>query len=222
MIYLALFFAVFLGYGFAILLKEKKTQQLSLPLAFSGAFLLAVTLFKLLPQVYQSSNKYVGPFVMVGILLQICLEFLSKGAEHGHVHLHDNKRSFPWLLFCSLSIHALFEGFPIAEHSSMFIGVLVHKIPIAMILSVFFIKAKYPLFTILSFLFLFASMTPLGSWLSINSPDVMVFKDELNAISIGIFLHVSTTILFESSKDHKFNLAKLSTIIAAIIIAYFM
>lgn len=222
MIYLALFFAVFLGYGVAILLKEKKAQQLSLPLAFSGAFLLAVTLFNLLPQVYQSSNKYVGPFVMVGILLQICLEFLSKGAEHGHVHLHDNKRSFPWLLFCSLSIHALFEGFPIAEHSSMFVGVLVHKIPIAMILSVFFIKAKYPLFTILSFLFLFASMTPLGSWLSVNSPDVMVFKDELNAISIGIFLHVSTTILFESSKDHKFNLAKLSTIIAAIIIAYFM
>ena len=222
MIYLALFFAVFLGYGVAILLKEKKAQQLSLPLAFSGAFLLAVTLFNLLPQVYQSSYKYVGPFVMVGILLQICLEFLSKGAEHGHVHLHDNKRSFPWLLFCSLSIHALFEGFPIAEHSSMFVGVLVHKIPIAMILSVFFIKAKYPLFTILSFLFLFASMTPLGSWLSVNSPDVMVFKDELNAISIGIFLHVSTTILFESSKDHKFNLAKLSTIIAAIIIAYFI
>jgi hypothetical protein len=33
---------------------------------------------------------------------------------------------------------------------------------------------------------------------------------------------VSTTILFESSKDHKFNLAKLSTIIAAIVIAYFI
>jgi hypothetical protein len=74
----------------------------------------------------------------------------------------------------------------------------------------------------LSFLFLFASMTPLGSWLSLNSPEVMVYKDELNAISIGIFLHVSTTILFESSKDHKFNLAKLSTIIAAIVIAYFI
>ena len=222
MIYLALFFAVFIGYGVAILLKEKKAQQLSLPLAFSGAFLLAVTLFELLPEVYQSSNKYVGPFIMVGIFLQICLEFLSKGAEHGHVHLHDTKKSFPWLLFCSLSIHALFEGFPIAGHSSMFIGVFVHKIPIAMILSFFFIKAKYPLVSILSFLFLFASMTPLGSWLSLNSPDVMIFKDELNAISIGIFLHVSTTILFESSKDHKFNLAKLSTISAAIAIAYFI
>ena len=45
MIYLALFFAVFVGYGVALLLKEKNAQQLSLPLAFSGAFLLAVTLF---------------------------------------------------------------------------------------------------------------------------------------------------------------------------------
>ena len=222
MIYLALFFAVFVGYGVVLLLKEKNAQLLSLPLAFSGAFLLAVTLFELLPEVYQASNEYVGPFIMVGILLQICLEFLSKGAEHGHIHIHANQKSFPWLLFISLSIHALFEGFPITGHSSMFIGVLVHKIPIAMILSFFFIKAKYPLVTILSFLFLFASMTPLGSWISLNSPEVMVFKDELNAISIGIFLHVSTTILFESSKDHKFNLAKLSTIIAAIVIAYFI
>jgi zinc transporter ZupT len=222
MIYLALFFAVFVGYGVAVVLKNKKEQQLSLPLAFSGAFLLAVTLFELLPEVYQSTNEYVGPFIMVGILLQICLEFLSKGAEHGHVHIHANKHTFPWLLFISLSIHALFEGFPIAGHSSMFVGVLVHKIPIAMILSFFFIKAKYPLVTILSFLFLFASMTPLGSWLSSNISEIIVYRDELNAISIGIFLHVSTTILFESSKDHKFNLAKLSTIIAAIVIAYFI
>tara|TARA_B100000795_G_scaffold183596_1_gene139232 strand:+ start:9788 stop:10456 length:669 start_codon:yes stop_codon:yes gene_type:complete len=222
MIYLALFFAVFVGYGVAVILKNKKAQKLSLPLAFSGAFLLAVTLFELLPEVYQTTSEFVGPFIMVGILLQICLEFLSKGAEHGHVHIHANKNTFPWLLFISLSIHALFEGFPIAGHSSMFIGVLVHKIPIAMILSFFFIKAKYPLVTILSFLLLFASMTPLGSWLSSNVSEIIAFKDELNAISIGIFLHVSTTILFESSKDHKFNLAKLSTIIAAIVIAYFI
>ena len=222
MIYVVLFFAVFLGYGLALLFKQINAQQLSLPLAFSGAFLLAVTLFELLPDVYQSKNEYAGPLIMVGMLLQICLEFLSKGAEHGHVHIHTNKKSFPWLLFISLSIHALFEGFPIAGHSSVFIGVFVHKIPISMILSFFFIKAKYPLVTILSFLLLFAIMTPLGSWVSLKSPELMVYKDELNSISIGIFLHVSTTILFESSKDHKFNLAKLSTIIAAIVIAYFI
>ena len=76
MIYLVLFFAVFVGYGIALLVKQNNAQQLSMPLAFSGAFLLAVTLFKLLPDVYQSTNEYVGQFIMVGILLQICLEFL--------------------------------------------------------------------------------------------------------------------------------------------------
>ena len=222
MIYVALFLAVFVGYGIALFLNDEKARQLSLPLAFSGAFLLAVTIFELLPEVYQSSNTYVGPFIMVGILLQICLEFLSKGAEHGHIHIHSENKTFPWLLFCSLSIHALFEGFPVAGHSSIFIGILVHKVPIAMILSFFFIKAKYPLSIILSFLVLFASMTPLGSWVLANNPDVMLYNDELNALSIGIFLHVSTTILFESSKDHKFNLAKLSTIITAILVAYFI
>lgn len=222
MIYIALFFAVFFGYGIAVVLKNKKKQYISLPLAFSGAFLLAVTLFELLPEVYQTSNKHIGPFIMLGILLQICLEFLSKGAEHGHVHIHSERRSFPWLLFISLSIHALFEGIPVSGHHSMFIGVLVHKIPIAMILSFFFIKAKYPIVTIFTFLALFASMTPLGSWLSSNISEVIQFKDYLNAISIGIFLHVSTTILFESSKDHKFNITKLSTIIIAILIAYFI
>ena len=222
MIYIALFLAVFVGYGIALFLNDEKAHQLSLPLAFSGAFLLAVTIFELLPEVYQSSKTNVGPFIMVGILLQICLEFLSKGAEHGHIHIHSENKTFPWLLFCSLSIHALFEGFPVAGHSSIFIGILVHKVPIAIILSFFFIKAKYPLSTILSFLVLFASMTPLGSWVLANNPDVMLYNDELNALSIGIFLHVSTTILFESSKDHKFNLAKLSTIITAILVAYFI
>ncbi|MDB4280415.1 hypothetical protein N9863_02210, partial [Flavobacteriaceae bacterium] len=57
----------------------------------------------------------------------------------------------------------------------------------------------------------------------INSQLFILFRDPVERIiSIGIFLHVSTTILFESSKDHKFNLAKLSTIIAAIVIAYFI
>jgi len=37
---------------------------------------------------------------------------------------------------------------------------------------------------------------------------------------IGIFLHVSTTILFEASKNHSFNATKLAVVIAGILIAY--
>jgi len=154
--------------------------------------------------------------------LQIFLEFFSQGAEHGHVHTQLKNHVFPWILFFSLSIHALFEGFPINKANNLMAGVIVHKIPIALILSLFFIKANYSKTRTILFLFLFALMTPLGSWVSINFEVLQLYKTQINAIAIGIFLHVSTTILFESSKDHKFNLSKMIAVIVAIIIAYLL
>ena len=222
MTYLLLFLAVAAGYLIAILLKTKEIKRMSLYLAFSGAFLLAVTIFELLPEVFSTPTKNIGVFIMAGIMLQIFLDFFSKGAEHGHVHLDLVDKSFPWLLFFSLSIHALLEGFPISEENNLLVGVIVHKIPIAVILSFFFIKANYNKVNTLLFLGLFALMTPLGNWISNSFSFVELYKTEINALVIGIFLHVSTTILFESSKDHKFNLAKLVTIILAIALAYFI
>jgi zinc transporter ZupT len=220
--YLLLFLAVAAGYLIALLLKTKEIKQMSIYLAFSGAFLLAITIFELLPEAFEIPSKRIGVYIMGGIMLQIFLEFFSKGAEHGHVHWHSEKKNFPWLLFLSLSIHALFEGFPISEDNNLLIGVIVHKIPIAIILSLFFMKEEYSKTTIVLFLTLFALMTPLGNWISNNFSVIQDYKTEISAIVIGIFLHVSTTILFESSRDHKFNLAKLITIVLAIGIAYLL
>ena len=222
MVYLFLFISVVIGYALALLLKVKDVKQISIFLAFSGAFLLSVTIFELLPEVYHTASKNIGVYIIIGILLQIFLDFFSKGAEHGHVHLHSKKQLFPWLLFFSLSIHALLEGFPISEDNNLMIGIIVHKIPIALILSLFFIKANYSKTTTLIFLFLFALMTPLGNWMSNNilfSPEQ---ESRITAITIGIFLHVSTTILFESSKNHKFNLSKMIAVVVAVLIAYFL
>ncbi|MGB3143837.1 MAG: ZIP family metal transporter, partial [Maribacter sp.] len=44
----------------------------------------------------------------------------------------------------------------------------------------------------------------------------------LNALVIGVFLHISTVILFESSEGHKFNLRKLLVIVFGVVIAYFL
>ena len=44
----------------------------------------------------------------------------------------------------------------------------------------------------------------------------------MNAIVIGIFLHISTTILFESSEGHKIHLSKLLVIILGVVVAYFI
>jgi zinc transporter ZupT len=219
--YLLLFLAVAIGYLIAVSLRSKQLKQMPIFLAFSGAFLLSMTINELLPEVFKMPTERIGIFIMAGILLQIILEFFSKGAEHGHVHLHITNRNFPWLLFVSLSIHALLEGFPISEQNDILVGIIIHKIPVAIILSVFFIQAQYSRRITLSFLLLFALMTPLGNLLSDQVAVLRDYHTEITAVVIGIFLHVSTTILYESSRDHKFNMAKLLIIVLGFTIAYF-
>jgi len=220
--YLLLFFAVVAGYIIANFLRKKDIGNMSIFMAFSGAFLLSITVFELLPEVFTERTDLIGVYIMSGILLQIILEFFSKGAEHGHVHLNAKTKWFPWLLFISLSIHAFLEGFPIKDGNNLLWGVLIHKIPVAIILSFFFIKSHYSKTITLIFLLLFAIMTPLGNYVMNNFNEASYYSTEITAIVIGIFLHVSTTILFESSKDHKFNLAKLLAIISAIVLAFLL
>lgn len=220
--YLLPVLAVVFGFGFVTIFRPSKKEHMKLLLAFSGAFLLAITIFNLLPSVFSNYQNSYGIFVMAGILLQIFLEFFSKGAEHGHVHIHEDSSKFPWLLFISLSIHAILEGFPMHHHDHLIYGIVVHKIPIAIILTTFFYKSKMSRTSILVFLFLFALMTPLGSLLSEQLTFLEAYQNQITALVIGIFLHISTTILFESSEGHKFNLTKLLVIITATIIAFFV
>lgn len=56
MIYLLPLLSVVLGYIMALILKPQNKKSLKLLLAFSGAFLLALTVTHLLPEVYESSN----------------------------------------------------------------------------------------------------------------------------------------------------------------------
>ncbi|WP_055436824.1 ZIP family metal transporter [Lacinutrix algicola] len=214
--------SVVLGFFIVFAFKPNKAKYLKLLLAFSGAFLLSITVFHFLPEVYNSDYKSVGLFIMIGILLQIILEFFSKGAEHGHVHISKNETTFPWLLFISLSIHSVLEGLPIDGHTNLIYGIIIHKLPVAIILSTFFLASKMSKAKSLAFLLLFALMTPLGVFLSANFNFFEDYHIQISAIVIGIFLHISTTILFESNEDHKFNITKLATIISAIIIAYFI
>ncbi|MCK5401402.1 MAG: ZIP family metal transporter [Flavobacteriaceae bacterium] len=215
-------FAVLIGYVFVLVFKPSKQKNLKLLLAFSGAFLLSITVFNFLPEVYNNNSKSVGLFIMIGILLQIVLEFFSKGAEHGHVHLNKSTSIFPWLLFISLSIHSVLEGLPIDAHDNLIYGIIIHKLPVAIILSTFFLASQLSRVKILFFLTLFALMTPLGVLLSQETDIFKIYYSEISALVIGIFLHISTIILFESNEGHKFNLTKLTTIIVAIAIAYFI
>lgn len=222
MIYILPLLAVLIGFFIALFLKPNSSVAFKLLLSFSGAYLLSVTVFELLPEVYGSGDSQIGIFIMLGLLLQIVLEFLSKGAEHGHIH-HDEKSShFPVLLLISLGIHSLFEGFPLKTADHLLYGVVIHKIPVAAILAAFLLQSKIGKYKVAFFLILFALMTPLGSWMSANFEILNEYTTYISAVVIGIFLHVSTTIIFEASKTHTFNASKLGVIIAGILLAYLM
>lgn len=220
--YLLPLLSVLLGYIIALFLKPKNKTNLKLLLAFSGSFLLSLTVMHLLPDVYESGNTKVGIFIMLGILFQIILEFFSKGAEHGHVHGHDKMIQMPWLLFISLCIHALLEGFPIGNHHDLAFGIAIHHLPIAIILTTFFMNAGLNKTALFLFMLTFAVMTPLGTLVSDSFPMLNQYYTEITAVVIGILFHISSTIIFESSEGHKFNIAKVSMIILGILLAYFL
>jgi zinc transporter ZupT len=220
--YLLPLFSVLLGYGIALFLKTESKTNLKLLLAFSGSFLLSITVINLLPEVYRSLNNNIGLFIMVGILFQIILEFFSKGAEHGHVHGHEKMNQIPWLLFISLCIHAFLEGFPVSHHHNLALGIAIHHLPIAIILTLFFINAQLDKKAIFVFMLTFAVMTPLGTIASDYLPVLNNYYNEITALVIGILFHISSTIIFESSEGHKFNIAKVSMIIFGVILAYFI
>lgn len=220
--YLLPLLSVLLGYGIALFLKPKSKTNLKLLLAFSGSFLLSLTVMHLLPEVYEGHSHNIGIFIMAGILFQIILEFFSKGAEHGHVHGHQTMTHIPWLLFISLCIHAFLEGFPVSHHHNLAIGIAIHHLPIAIILTVFFINSSLDKKAIFAFMLTFAIMTPLGTIISDYLPVLNDYYTEITAVVIGILFHISSTIIFESSEGHKFNVAKVSMIILGIVLAYFI
>jgi len=223
MTYLLPILAVLFSYAFVLLVKQKQKDTFKLLLAFSGAFLLALTVFELLPEVYQKTNaKELGIYIMIGILVQIFLEFFSKGAEHGHMHVQAHKGRIPVVLFISLSLHALLEGIPIEQHQTLLYGILIHKVPIALILSAFLVGSKIRPFYSFLFILLFSFMTPLGSYIAAHSELLIPYYTELTALVIGVLLHISTVILFESSEGHSFNLGKLLVILLGMVVAYFL
>lgn len=211
MIYLLPFLAVLIGAALAFTL-AKKMNYLPLLLSFSGAFLLAITVVNIIPKIYRPDSGRIGIFILIGILLQLILEYLSGGAEHGHLH-HQKSDRFPWLLFISISVHALLEGFPLHLDEHLLVAIMVHKVPIGLILTSFLLKVDFKPIRILPIIGLFALMTPLGSFLEERIPVSADTAQYITAVAIGVFLHVSTTILFETSRDHRFNLSKFLMII---------
>lgn len=227
MSYIVLILSVLLGAFLVLFLKPKK-QFIRLLLAFSGSYLLSVTVLHLLPEVYSNSHehlhdtKYIGILILTGIIIQSILESFSKGAEHGHLHAQNNNKQFPWALFISLCVHAFSEGLPIHQNNNNLLwAIVIHKIPVAIVLTTFLLQSKYSKTIVFLFLFLFSLMSPLGYLLANKVAFFTHNHSEINALIIGVFLHISTVILFESTENHKFKLKKFTAIVFGILLTIF-
>jgi putative Mn2+ efflux pump MntP len=123
-------------------------------------------------------------------------------------------------LFISLCIHAFLEGFPVSHHNDLALGIAIHHLPIAIILTSFFVSSSLNKKAIFLFMLTFAIMTPLGTIVSDFLPQLNDYYTEITAVVIGILFHISSTIIFESSEGHKFNIAKVSMIVIGILLAF--
>jgi zinc transporter ZupT len=215
-------FAVLLSFAALILFPGLRVQSHRLLLSFSGAFLLGITLFELFPTVFVKYEiRETGVFIALGILLQIFLEFFSRGAEHGHVHRSADNSGFSTMLFLSLGLHAFLEGIPLVQNTDIAWGISIHKIPVALIFGSFLLSSGRTPLQNWIIMAVFALMTPLGALFGNISALQQVYPYML-ALAIGMMLHVSTIILFESSKDHKVNLKRFAVIALGMFLAYLL
>lgn len=222
----------------SILNKSKNEQIIKLMLAFSGGFLLSIAFIHFIPELYEFHDFNIGAYILIGFLIQLVLEFFSGGIEHGHVHIHEGAK-LPIALVIALSVHSLLEGIPIgsqlagieiatAHHhgsdNTLLFGVLFHRLPVAIALMTLLVSSKISKVQTWIFLSIFALTTSVGLIIGFNASSVFESDsfDIILAIVVGMFLHISTTIIFETSENHKFNFLKLMTIFTGCALAFFM
>lgn len=236
---IALIGSVFLGGLLVSLLNKSNNEQIiKLTLAFSGGFLLSIGFIHFIPELYEHIDFNVGAYILIGFLIQLILEFFSGGIEHGHVHLHKNAK-LPIGLIIALSIHSILEGIPLGSQlggfeiatshhhgndQTLLFGILFHRLPVAIALMTLLLASGTTKIKAWLVLGLFAITTSVGLFIGVYTGS-MTHNFDFNivlAIVVGMFLHISTTIIFETSENHKFNFLKLLTIFAGCALAFFM
>lgn len=215
---------------------NSNNRNFRLLLVFAGSYLFAITVIHILPELYIHSSdlEWIGVFVLIGFFLQQVLEYLTSGIEHGHMHTdhdhadHSHHHHHPprnlsgFVLLIALCIHAFLEGGMLAHPSegseiydlnAILIGIALHRAP-----------AAFALMTVLAFTFgsrtkplihlvIFSLAAPAGLLLSTFLANNEILSTQalmyLYALVCGNFLHISTTIVFESSPEHRFHAKKL-------------
>lgn len=230
MTYLLLFLSVALGVVIVLLFQPQDKRKIKMLISFAGAYIFTITVLHLLPEAYGATTPAlsgsvdpgfkIGLLVLAGFFVQLLLEFFSHGIEHGHVH-HEHSAKVPLGMMFGLCVHALLEGLPLGGHVGhehagrmLLAGIIIHNIPVSIVLLTMLLHNGVARDKALIWMLIFALMSPLGAGLSDFAGNLEKYSHELMAVVIGIFLHISTTILFESSDEHRLNRLKMLAIAA--------
>ena len=221
------FFLLPLLAGALVRVIRPEAKWLSLLLSFSGAFLLAVVFLHMLPELYAEEGAHIGIWVLSGFLLQVVLEFFSQGIEHGHIHHHGGK-ALPVVTLLSLCLHSFAEGMPFADPEvasdlPFLFGVLLHKMPMAIALATVLLRSGTNGASSWVMLVVFALAAPLGiaTGSLIGAEEGHGFLHHMLGLAIGMLLHISTTIIFESAPDHRFNAKRFVAVAVGVVLAFF-
>jgi zinc transporter ZupT len=240
-----LFFTPLISGLLIYFVRNFRSANFKLLLVFAGAYLFGITVVHILPELYRENQEVelIGLFVLMGFFLQQVLEFFSSGVEHGHIHVHTSHdhghhHSRPAVvLLIALCIHAFLEGGMLAEapngHShydlnAILLGIALHRAPAAFALMTVLVSQLRSRAKAVPHLVVFSLAAPVGLLLSTYFVATETLSERglifLYALVCGNFLHISTTIVFESSPEHRFNAKKLAVAIvgalAAVMVEY--
>jgi zinc transporter ZupT len=222
-----------------------RTVTFKLILVFAGAYLFAITVVHILPDLYLTGSEpeLIGVFVLAGFFLQQFLEYYTSGIEHGHLHAHghrheDAAHSHPatvsaLVLLVALCVHAFLEGAMLTEPpagarldrdvNAILLGIALHRAPAAFALMIVLSAQLRSKKQAIPYLVVFSLAAPIGLVTSSEFVQAELLGQRglifLYALVSVNFLHISTTIVFESSPEHRFNARKLAVAIAGALLA---
>lgn len=233
--------------GLLIFLVPKgRTTNYKMLLVFAGSYLFAITAIHILPELYGQSLglELVGLFVLVGFFLQQLLEYFTSGVEHGHLHGNDpghshdhhhglhHKTVSAIVLLSALCIHAFLEGGmlaepisagPVYDSNAILLGIALHRAPAAFALMTVLAVQLRSRRKAVPYLMGFSLAAPVGLLISSYLASEAVLSSTgliyLYALVSGNFLHISTTIVFESSPGHKFDAKKMAIAVFGALVA---
>lgn len=207
-------------------------QRMKYLLAFSGSFLLSVTLLHLVPETIGHGGHRAGMMILAGFFLQQIIQRFTHGVEHGHAHIDAQHHHMSvWPVFAGLAVHAFSEGLPLgiayddpATLPSLFFAIALHKLPEAMLITSLVFAGTHSRAKAWSAVLVFAAITPAAAMLTMLLGQKFTGVGDFVAWCVpliaGAFIHIATTIFFESgTKSHDMNAKKWMATLCGIVLA---